>query len=130
MDCNKLWRILQEVGIPDHLTCLLRNLYGGQEATEPDMEQQTGSKLGKEHIKAAYCHHICLSRGIFLTQESSLGLLNCRQILYRLSYEESPLLSPSLFNIHAEYIMRNARLDELQAGIKTAGRNINNLRHA
>ena len=48
VDCNKLCKILQEVGIQDHLTCLLRNLYGGQEATEPDMEQQTGSKLGKE----------------------------------------------------------------------------------
>ena len=80
-------------------------MYGGQEATEPDMEQQTGSKLGKEYIKAAYCHHISFSKGIFLTQESNLGLLNYRQILYRLSYEESPLLSPSLFNIHAEYIM-------------------------
>ena len=56
VDCNKLWRILQEVGIPDHLTCLLRNLYGGQEATEPDMEQQTGSKLEKEYVEAVYCH--------------------------------------------------------------------------
>ena len=57
MDHNKLWKILQEVGIPDHLTCLLRNLYVGQEATlELDMEQQTGSKLGKEYIKAVYCH--------------------------------------------------------------------------
>ena len=57
-DCvnhNKLWKILQEMGIPDHLTCLLRNLYAGQEATEADMEQQTGSKLGKEYIKAVYC---------------------------------------------------------------------------
>ena len=61
VDCNKLWRILQEVGIPDHLTCLLRNLYGGQEATEPDMEQQTGSKLGKEYNKAVYCHSIYLT---------------------------------------------------------------------
>ena len=49
------WKILKEVGIPDHLICLLRNLYTGQEATELDMEQQTGSKLGKEYIKA-YCH--------------------------------------------------------------------------
>ena len=47
VDHNKLWKILQEVGIPDHLTCLLRNLYAGQKETEPDMEQQTGSKLGK-----------------------------------------------------------------------------------
>ena len=53
---NKLWKILQEMGIPDHLTCLLRNLYTSQEATEPDMEQGTGSKLGKEYIKAVYYH--------------------------------------------------------------------------
>ena len=50
------WKILKEMGIPDHLTCLLRNLYAGQEATEPDMEQQTGSKSGKEYIKAVYGH--------------------------------------------------------------------------
>ena len=51
------WKILKEMGIPDHLTCLLRNLYAGQEATvKLDMEQQTGSKLGKEYIKAVYCH--------------------------------------------------------------------------
>ena len=57
MDHNKLWKILQEMGIPDHLTCLLRNLYVGQEATvRMDMEQQTGSKSGKEYIKALYCH--------------------------------------------------------------------------
>ena len=57
------WKILKEMGIPDHLTCLLRNLYfsGGQEATEPDMEQQTGSKLGKEYIKAVYCHSVYLT---------------------------------------------------------------------
>ena len=56
MDHNKLWKILQEMGIPDHLTCLLRNLYAGQEETELDMEQRTGSKLGKEYVKAVYCH--------------------------------------------------------------------------
>ena len=59
-DCvnhNKLWKILQEIGIPDHLICLLRNLYAGQEATEPEREQRTGSKLGKEYVKAVYCHH-------------------------------------------------------------------------
>ena len=66
MDHNKLWKILKEMGIPDHLTCLLRNLYAGQEATwnmkqhgsniELDMEQQTGSKSGKEYVKAIYCH--------------------------------------------------------------------------
>ena len=50
------WKILREVGIPDHLTCCLRNLYAGQETTEPDMEPQTGSKLGKESIKAVHCH--------------------------------------------------------------------------
>ena len=50
------WKILQEMGIPDHPTCLLRNLYGDQEATETDVEQQTGSKLGNEYIKAEYCH--------------------------------------------------------------------------
>ena len=55
MDHNKLWKILKEMGIhPDHLTCLLRNLYACQEATELDMEQQTGSKLGKEYVKAVY----------------------------------------------------------------------------
>ena len=56
MDCNKLWKILKEMGIPDHLLCLLRNLYAGQEATELDVEQQTGSKSGKEYVKAVYCH--------------------------------------------------------------------------
>ena len=57
MDHNKLWKIMKEMGIPDHLTCLLRNLYSGQEAKlELDMEQQTGSKLGKEYVKAIYCH--------------------------------------------------------------------------
>ena len=56
MDHNKLWKILQEMGIPDYLTCLLRNLYAGQEVTvKLDMEQQTGSKLEKECIKAVYC---------------------------------------------------------------------------
>ena len=56
MDHNKLWKILKEMGIPAHLTCLLRNLYAGQEETEPDMEQWTSSKLGKEYVKAVYCH--------------------------------------------------------------------------
>ena len=50
------WKILQEMGIPEHLTCLFRNLYAGQEVTELDMKQQTGFKLGKEYIKAVYCH--------------------------------------------------------------------------
>ena len=59
MDHNKLWKILQEMGIPDHLTCLLRTLYAGQvrkQQLELDMEQQAGSKLGKELVKAVYCH--------------------------------------------------------------------------
>ena len=58
-DCvedNKLWKILKEMGIPGHFICLLGNLYAGQEATELDMEQQTGSKSGKENIKAVFCH--------------------------------------------------------------------------
>ena len=57
VDHNKVWKILQETGVPDHLTCLLRNLYAGQEETvRMDMEQQTGSKSGKEYVKAVYCH--------------------------------------------------------------------------
>ena len=56
MDHNKLWKILQEMGVPEHLTCILRNLYADQEATELNLEQQTGSKLGKEYVKAVYCH--------------------------------------------------------------------------
>ena len=56
MGHNKLWKILKEMGVSDHLTCLLRNLYVGQEAAELDIEQWTGSKLGKEYIKAVYCH--------------------------------------------------------------------------
>ena len=56
VDHNKLWKILKEMGIPNHLTCLLRNLYAGQEETELDMEPKAGSKLGKEYIKAIYCH--------------------------------------------------------------------------
>ena len=56
VDHNKLWKILQELGISDHLTCLLRNLYVGEEATELDMEQWTSSKLRTEYIKAVYCH--------------------------------------------------------------------------
>ena len=56
------WKILKEMGIPDHLTCLLRNLYAGQEATvRTGHEQQTGSKLGKEYVKAVYCHPACLT---------------------------------------------------------------------
>ena len=61
MDHNKLWKILKEMGIPDQVTCLLRNLYSGQEVTEPDMEQQTGSELRKEYIKTVYFHPIYLT---------------------------------------------------------------------
>ena len=56
VDHNKLWEILKEMGIPDHLIWLLRNLYANQEAAEPDMKQQIGSKLGKEYFKAVHCH--------------------------------------------------------------------------
>ena len=61
MDQNKLWKVLPEMGVPNHLTSLLRNLYAGQEATKPDMEQCAGSKLGKEYIKAVYCHPASLT---------------------------------------------------------------------
>ena len=56
VDHSKLWKILKEMGIPDHFTWLLRNLYAGREAIEPDKEKQAGSKLGKEYVKAVYCH--------------------------------------------------------------------------
>ena len=61
VDYNKLWKLFQEMGIPDHLTCLLRNLYEGQVETELDMEKQIGSKSGKECVKAVYCHPACLT---------------------------------------------------------------------
>ena len=61
VDHNKLWEILQEIGIADHLTCLLRNLYAGQEAIELDTEQWTGSKLGKEYDKAVCCYPVYLT---------------------------------------------------------------------
>ena len=92
VDHNKLWKILQEMGIPDHLTCLLRNLYAGQEATVRTGHGTTDwFQIGKEYIKAIYCHYAYL-------------------------------------NLYAEYIMRNTGLDEAQAGLKIAGRNINNFR--
>ena len=88
------WKILKEMGIPDHLTCLLRNLYAGQEATVRTGHGTTDwLQIGKG------VHQGCI-------------------------------LSPCLFNLYAEYIMRNAGLEEAQAGIKIAGRNINNLRYA
>ena len=92
MDPNKLWKILQEMGTPDHLTCLLRNLYSGQEAT-------------------ARTRH---------------GTINWFQI--GKGVHQGCILSPCLFNLYAHYIMRNAGLDEAQAVIKIARRNINNLR--
>ena len=93
MDQNKLWKILKEIGIPDHLTCLLRNLYAGQEATVRTEHGTTDwFQIGKE-------------------------------------VRQGCILSLGLFNLYAEYIMRNAGLDETQAGIKIAGRNINNLRY-
>ena len=94
VDHNKLWKILKEVGIPDHLTRLLRNLYAGQEATV---------RIGH-------------------------GTTDWLQI--RKGVHQGCILSPCLFNLYAEYITRSAVLDEAEAGIKTAGRNINNLRHA
>ena len=94
LDHNKLWQILKEMGIPDHLTCLLRNLYSGQEATV-----RTGHGTTDWFQKGKGVRQGCI-------------------------------LSPCLFNLNAEYIMRNAGLDEAQAGIKIAGRNINNLRYA
>ena len=94
MDHNKLCKILKEMGIPDHLTCLLRNLYAGQEATVRTGHGKTdGFQIGK-------------------------------------GVHQSCILSPCLFNLYAEYIMRNAGLDEAQAGIKITERNINNLRYA
>ena len=94
VDHNKLWKILKEMGIPDHLTCLLRNLFAGQEATV-----RTGP-----------------------------GTTDWFQI--RKGVCQGCILSPCLFNLYAEYIMRNAGLDEAQAGIKIAQRNINNLDYA
>ena len=94
VDHNKLWEILQEMGIPDHLTCLLRNLYAGQEATV-----RTGH-----------------------------GTTDWFQI--RKGICQGCILSPSLFNFYAECIIRKIEVDEAQAGIKIAGRNINNLRYA
>ena len=91
---NKLWKILQKMGLPDHLTCLLRNLYAGQEATV-----RTGHGTTDWFQIEKGVHQACI-------------------------------LSPCLFNLYAEYIMWNARLDEAQAGIKIARRNINNLRYA
>ena len=94
MDHNKLWKILQEMGMPDHLTCLLRNLYAGQEAIV-----RTG------HGTTDWFQ---IGKGVW----------------------QGCILSPCLFNLYAEYILRNAGLEEAQAGIKISGRNLNNLRYA
>ena len=94
VDHNKPWKILQEMGIPDHMTCLLRNLYAGQEATV-----RTGH-----------------------------GTADWFQIGKRV--RQGCILSSCLFNFYAEYIMRNAGLEEAQAGLKIAGGNINNFRYA
>ena len=94
VDHNKPWKILKEMGIPDHLTRLLRNLYAGQEAT--------------------------IRTGHETTDWLQIGKGLC----------QGCILSPCLFNFYAEYIMRNAGLEEEQAGIKTARRNINHLRYA
>ena len=88
------WKILQEMGIPDHLTCLLRNLYTGQEGT-------------------------------VRTRHGTMDWFQIGKGVY-----QGCILSLCLFNLYAEYIMRNARVDEAQAGIKIARRNINNLRYA
>ena len=94
VDQNTLWKILKKMGIPDHLTCLLRNLYADQEALVRTGHGTTDSFQIRKGVCQGY------------------------------------ILSPSLFNLYSEYITQNARLDEAQAGIKTAGRNINNLRYA
>ena len=94
MDHNKLWKILKEMGISNHLTCFLGNLYAGQEAT----------------VRTRH------------------GIMNQFQI--GKGVHQGCILSPCLFNLYAEYIMRNTGLDEEQAGIKIARRNINNLRYA
>ena len=94
MDHNKLWKILKEMGIPDHLARFLRSLYEGQESTVRTRHGTTDWF----QIEKGVC--------------------------------QGCILSPCVFNLYAEYIMRNARLDEAQAGIKIARRNINNLRYA
>ena len=91
------WKIVKEMGIPDHLTCLLRNLYAGQEATV-----RTGHGTTKRNTWFQIGKGVC----------------------------QGCILLPCLFNLYAEYIMRNAELEETQAEIKIAGRNINNLRYA
>ena len=77
MDHNKPWKILKELGIPDHFSCLLRNLYVvKKQQLKPDMEQQTGSKLGKEYIKAVYCHPAYLTS---MQSEAQAGIKIARR---------------------------------------------------
>ena len=96
---------------------------------EPDMEQQTGSKLGKEYIKAVYCHPAYLTcmqlKSNNWNQTWTMGWFQIGK-----GVSQDCILSPCLFNFYAEYIMRNAGLEEAQVEIKIAGRNINNLRYA
>ncbi|XP_055291868.1 WD repeat-containing protein 89 isoform X2 [Moschus berezovskii] len=114
-DHNKLWKILKEMGIPDHLTGLLRNLYAGQEATVRTGHGTTGwFQIGKG------LHQGCISSPCLFNFHAEIGK----------GVRQGCISSPCLFNFYAEYIMRNAGLEEAQAGIKIAGRNINNLRYA
>ena len=105
VDHNKLWKVLKEMGIPDHLTCLLRNLYAGQEATVRTGHGTTDCISGTAEISI---------------QSIQIGKGVC----------QGCILSPCLFNLYAEYIMRNTGLEKAQAGIKISGRNISNLRYA
>ena len=84
VDHNELWKILKEMGIPDHLTCLVRNLYASQEVTELDMEQQTGSKLGKEYVKAVYYHPAYLT----YMQSTSCEMLGWMNTSWNQDYQE------------------------------------------
>ena len=92
VDHNKLWKILKEMGIPDHLTCLLRNLYAGQEATELDMGQQTGSKSGKESVKAVYCHPAYLTDMQSTSWDAEAGIKTAGRNIINLIYADDTIL--------------------------------------
>ena len=101
MDHNKLWKILKEMGIPDHLTCLLRNLYAGQEAKVRTWNnRQTGSKLGKEYIKAVYCHPASKLNNLYaeyimrkaMLDEAQVGTKIAGRNLNNLRYEDDTTL--------------------------------------
>ena len=170
VDHNKLWKILKEIGIPDHLTCLLRNVYSGQEATvrtgcgttdwfqigkgvrqscilSPCLFNLTRASLVAQRVKSQPSMRKTQVQS--LGQEDPLGDGNGTPLQY--SCLENPMdrgawqatvhgvaksrtqlsdFTFTLFNLYAEYIMRNTGLEEAQAGIKIAGRNINNLRYA